>query len=105
MLPRALCLRLTPRRGTLPRAALPLLIGLSLAGCTHLQRLTGDDFNAAGVPDVVYARIVQHCGLHAAVTQSEIGNANPTYTYNRIFARCMHQHGFAAEHSYTLGLF
>ena len=82
-----------------------LLLGLCVSGCSHITRLSGRDFAAQDVPDVVYSRIVKDCGVAAAVGQNEIGNASPTYTYNRIFTRCMRQHGFRAENDYSLGLF
>ncbi|MGC8536576.1 MAG: hypothetical protein ACP5QR_13775 [Rhizomicrobium sp.] len=88
-----------------PLGALSLLLGLCVGGCSHITRLSGGDFAAQDVPGVVYSRIVKDCGVQAAVRQNEIGDANPTYTYNRIFGRCMRRHGFAAENNYGLGLF
>ena len=85
--------------------ALSVLLGLCVGGCSHLTRLSGRDFAAQDVPGVVYSRIVKDCGVQAAVGQNQIGNANPTYTYNRIFSRCMRRQGFTAENSSSLGLF
>lgn len=105
MLPRTGVAGPALHRGGGRLGALSLLLGLCLGGCSHISRLSGRDFAAEDVPGVVYVRIVKDCGLQASVGQNEIGNANPTYTYNRLFSRCMRRHGFAPENNLSLGLF
>lgn len=105
MLPRTGVFGPAPRRRGGSLGGLCLLFGLCVTGCSHLTRLSGRDFAARNMPGVVYGHIVKDCSVLAAVGQNEIGDANPTYTYNRIFTRCMRRHGFRAENDYSLGLF